>query len=432
MLSGTRSATSPRQAIAREASRVELKALRVIAQQVTIPMDQLARFLRLSVADTEGLVSSLWLTGWVLSERMVGQKDWWVSLRRGGAVKAGLGLRGRRPSPASLPHHRAINEARLQLEVEYPNGRWMCERELWLLAGRTANVPDGMLLVNEKRYAVEVEISRKTARRTRETIERRLKKYDGVIYFCGARSMSMVKDIQAELGSVSLVVRAVPGDPEEPDRRLRRGVPSPLTADEFNADELRALALISEEGIVPVRLLGDLVGIASKSGAELADRLQGAGALRREYEVGDDGGWVWCTGGGTRVAGTGLTAFQPTSFGALQSHLDILLARLELAKRFPAVTWVSRRRLVQGSESPRRSDVPRAIAKVGRKRLAVCVAVGGRQLPTEFAHLGDWAHEYDAVWCFATPDHLAKLGKLVDAGGWSNVELQRSPEVRSM
>jgi DNA-binding MarR family transcriptional regulator len=100
----------------------------------------------------------------------------------------------------TVPHHWAINEARLILEIDRGNV-WTSERELrrFGLDGSKWDgvLPDGIVTNKGKNYAIEVELNRKSRPRYQDIFESHLKKnkLDGVFYLCDQKAFSIVSSV---------------------------------------------------------------------------------------------------------------------------------------------------------------------------------------------------------------------------------------------
>lgn len=203
-------AAAKRRPLHREPSASEAVALRLLSEQVAIPLDQLARFLAGSPADVAGIVRGLEEAGWV--ERrcfLVGDCPWfWLSHR--GVARAGTGFPQRQPDVAGLAHRRAVNEVRLHLCERAPRGRWVCERAIYRRRDPAEHLPDAVFEVDGERHAIEVELSRKGNREIRRIVAQHSDRYDAVLYFCGHSPYRLLKRVQAEGRWPKLIVRRLP------------------------------------------------------------------------------------------------------------------------------------------------------------------------------------------------------------------------------
>jgi hypothetical protein len=187
--------------------------LRLLSEQGAIPLDQLARFLGGSLADAVGVVQGLDEAGCIEHKRFLVRDHPWFWPSRRGAQLAGTGFHYALPDVAMLAHRRAVNEIRLHLEERAPRGRWLCERAVFRRRDPEDHLPDGVFEVDGERHAIEAELSRKGHREIRLIVAQHSNRYHAVIYFCGSRSYSLMKGLQAEGCWPKLVVRRLPEAP---------------------------------------------------------------------------------------------------------------------------------------------------------------------------------------------------------------------------
>jgi len=200
---------SPSKGLDREAG-----ALRVLSEQVAIPLDQLTRFLDLDLEQGVALAQRLDDQGLVQTRRFLVGDFPWLWLSRCGAGRAGTGFPYREPDVASLAHRRALNEIRLHLRDRAPEGRWVCERVVYRRRDPEDHLPDAVFEIDGERHAVEAELSTKTNREIRLIVAEHSNRYDAVLYFCGPHPYNLLKRVQAEGRWPKLVVRRLPqGEP---------------------------------------------------------------------------------------------------------------------------------------------------------------------------------------------------------------------------
>ncbi len=198
----------------REPSSEERCALRLLSEQVAIPLDQLARFLGVSLATTVEFVQGLEEAGCVEYRRFLIRDHPWFWPTYRGTRFADTGFPYRPPDVAMLAHRRAINEVRLHLAQRAPQGHWVCERTVFRQRDPSDHLPDAVFDIDGERHAIEAELSHKGQREIRLIVAQHSNRYDAVIYFCGPCTYSLMKRVQAEGGWPKLIVRRVPqGEP---------------------------------------------------------------------------------------------------------------------------------------------------------------------------------------------------------------------------
>jgi len=188
----------------------EAGALRLLSEQVAIPLDQLTRFLGLELEQGALLVRRLERQGLLESRRFLVRDYRWLWLSRRGAQRAATGFPYREPDVSSIGHRRALNEVRLYLGARAPEGRWVCERVVYRRRDPEDHLPDAVLEIDGERHAIEVELSTKTNPEIHQIVSEHSKRYDAVLYFCGPHPYNLLKRVQAEGRWPKLIVRRLP------------------------------------------------------------------------------------------------------------------------------------------------------------------------------------------------------------------------------
>jgi hypothetical protein len=406
--------------VARRDARVgEAAILQLVSEQRVVTVGQLARLLRTGPAKARHRVGRLVDLGWVATGSFPGFEGEWVWLRGRGYTLAGVRPNYKPVGVVNLFHTHAITEARLALREEYPDGVWVCEREF--LAGRAESgvVPDGVLELGDRRLAIEVELSYKRPAERRGILARRCAAFDEVVYFIGPGVRKGVEEALADIEGAPVVFREIPGP-----RRGLCGAPADRRVFEPTAEELPALRLITEEGLVAVDQLGMLLGSDSDAGIALARRLEERNFVRREFVVGDDLGWLRVTGRTARLAGTGLEAPRVESPVSLGRRLVLARVRADWCSRPGKRAWITRRMLVKGLSGPSCADVPAAAAEAGSRSFAVVVVDRHVSVSRRRRDLLRFSKAYDGVVCVSDEFTLPWVRRYVAEKGLGNVEIE--------
>ncbi len=193
----------------REPSAEELLALRLLSEQTAVPLDQLARFLGVSLAEGVATLHGLEAAGAVEHRRfLIRDHPWfWPSYR--GARLAGTGFPYKAPDVAILAHRRAVNEVRLHLAERAPKGRWLSERAVFRQRDPSEHLPDAVFEIGAERHVIEVELSRKRNSEIHQIVAQLSDRYDAVLYFCAPRPYRLMKRVQAEGRWPKLIVRRI-------------------------------------------------------------------------------------------------------------------------------------------------------------------------------------------------------------------------------
>lgn len=328
-----------------------------------------------------------------------------------------------------MMHVKTLNDVRLWLSSRAPGVRWVSERELWRLGLGGGSVPDGLLEVDGRRHAIEVELTPKSAARRRAKLLAHCDRYDVVAYFCTRKVRSQMERCGLPDEFDKLVIREVPSE----SRRLNSsrwdlggGRYSRLRAEKVKLAEVdrRALVYLAEQGAIPVDQLARFLASGVETAAGVVERLWTVGMLKRSRPLAGEPEWLWLTRLGALESGTGLPAPQPR-LGWLDTARSINEARLAISARAPEATWTSGRRL--GSEARWRGSRPTAVVETAGRRDAVVVLRGSSEEPPLVRRLEALLHAYDAVIVFCGYRSAGLLRKIRDERRWGRLELRRLP-----
>jgi DNA-binding MarR family transcriptional regulator len=401
----------------RQPTQKEVAILDLIAEQGAIPVDQLARFLKVKPAEASKLAKELQAIGCVEIRKLVEGDEPWVWLNHHGARHSNTGLDAMEPALSRLAHTRAINEARLVIAERTPGARWVCERALKPDYAKGAKIPDAVVLLKGEHHAIEVEITPKSVSRLRQIIAEHSARYDAVVYFCSPRVLNQLKRVKKKLKNPKLFVQSLPGWSSSPPKpkgapvvRPRRGEPRP--------DDIPILDLISEQGAIPVDQLARFLDFKLDKAKRTVKRLHEAGLLRREKLLTSEPEWVWLSKRGARFSTTALSAPRP-KVGSLALMRATNAVRIMITRNDPDIRWVSRRVLLR--ELGRNATVPRAVVEVGDERHAIEV----RLTPGLEANLERQVRQrlanYDAVVFFCAPKAMGQVKRFKEEYGWPNL-----------
>lgn len=197
-----------------EVSAEERATLRLLSEQAAVPLDQLARFLGVGLAEAVRIVQRLEGKGLIESRRFLIRDYPWFWPSHRGAAAAGTGFHYKTPDVAMLAHRRAVNEIRLHLAERAAQGVWVCERTVLGRRDPADHLPDAVLEIGGEQHAIEAELSCKTREQIHRILAQHSDRYDAVIYFCGPRTHRFMKGVQGEGRWPKLVVRRLPeGEP---------------------------------------------------------------------------------------------------------------------------------------------------------------------------------------------------------------------------
>lgn len=188
----------------------ETTVLDLLGEQGTVPMDQLARFLRCSSEATDRLVKHLCDRGLIKRAKpLVDEPDWlWLTYSGVRCSTKKLGIT--HPGLGGLEEWRAANEARLYMAGRAPVARWISRRELWRGVMSVKSVPCAVLEVKGERHAVEVFLRSRREDRLVALWAKRSEEYDAVICFAGTSTCRALRRILKKGVWPKVVVRCIP------------------------------------------------------------------------------------------------------------------------------------------------------------------------------------------------------------------------------
>ena len=435
----------------RDAAPEEVAILRLISEQGAMTTGHLAGFFDLYRSDMERFIAELVDEGWVKTKQFVTAEDVWVWLTHRGCVLSGTGYGMTPVFPRKLPHWHAMNEARLFLARQEPEGVWVCERELRRRNRRKRShrdkfVPDAVFVIsNEKgeveHHAIEIELSRKDRAYLRKIIAHHSARYDAVVYLCSRKVLRYMKGMALTNKYPTLIVRELTEDV----RLLRQekfrvdskaGVDSKSAlqdADDSAGEpwERAVLCLISEQGAIPLDQLARFLECDEAGVDRVVSHLLELRYIRRARPFPDESDWVWLTKRGVTFSGTDYSAADP-ALGGLARLRAVNEIRLLFKERVPEAQWISSRflRLTLGNRAPR----PAAVVEVNGERRAIEVRL--RPMPDH--HLGPMldrrSEDYDGVTLFCAGPLYNGLKRLEKSGRWPKLAitpLPRSKKSRS-
>lgn len=408
----------------------EVQVLVLISEHVAIPMDLLARLLKLPRERTVRLMEEFARYRWVDIKQFLAADEPWVWLRQTGVDHAGTGFRRVRPSIWGLPHRRAILAIRIELEAEYPDGVWVCERALMYRRGFAHHVPDGVFEVRNsqgglERWAIEAELSAKEFPRYREIAVDRTERYDRLLYYCTPYVGRLLRRVPEFQENPRIAINGFFKDPRQV--RNFQWVWSPTSGPgetgvyrQPQPWEVEIIRLISEQGAMSVDHLARFMECTPDAAQRIADYLDEAGFLSQARGPVDDPPWLWVTKTGGRLAGTGLRHRDPTPTATAFMRLANE-ARLHVAERDWDVHWWSMRLLRRGAEH---RDVPTAIVESGDEQNAVEIEAKRRSRSELIDKYNRRCHEFHAVAVFCSARRVPTFEQLKRERGWDNMHVQ--------
>jgi hypothetical protein len=191
--------------------RRDLEVLGWVCEQYVARLDQVEVLLAEGPRACAQMVGRLCEVGFARTQSyLVGEAEWLLPTQRGLRV-CGLVCRPRIPAVGRLAHIAAINDVRLHIERRAPRVLWVSERQLLMEHPKTVHVPDGVAVFEERRVAIEVELTLKRPFRVRAILADLEGRYDGVLYYCARATHPQLSGLVQSGAFPALGVRELPG-----------------------------------------------------------------------------------------------------------------------------------------------------------------------------------------------------------------------------
>ncbi len=192
-------------------SRRDLDALGWVCEQYAVRGDQLAAWLGCNLRTVQRLVARLREQRLVEVRRVLVGEPAWVIPTVKGLRACGLMFGLWRPRLGALAHVAGVTDVRLHVRASAPEAEWISERVL----AREKQSPqehlaDGVVVMEGRRIAIEVELTVKSKRRTRAIIEELTSRYDAVLYYCAPGPHRLIRELASDGDWPSLGIRELP------------------------------------------------------------------------------------------------------------------------------------------------------------------------------------------------------------------------------
>jgi len=209
-------AASPKRARRSDAGTVrvterDLRLLRVVGEQYAVTLPQLACLMGRSHHAARWLRERWQAAGWVEARALLVGRPVFVWLTRRGLGVAGLDYAVWRPTAGALGHVEAVTNVRLHVEERHEHANWISERDLGRdMLRRTAHRPDGLVRLDGRESAIEVELTLKERRRAERIIGELVASYPAVTYFATPATFRLISDLAADRGAGRVQVLPLP------------------------------------------------------------------------------------------------------------------------------------------------------------------------------------------------------------------------------
>ena len=188
--------------------------LRLIAEQYTVRIDQLERFIACEHSATAELTERLARLGSIEHRVLLAGQPEWIWLTKRGARESGTGFSGMCPQAGSLERVSALNEVRLQIGGRAPEARWISGRSILREQGRQGFRPHAVIEIGDERHAIAIRLGYIRAQETEvDFLETLMARYDALIVFASAKRLPMQQRLADEHEWPKLFVRPIPEPP---------------------------------------------------------------------------------------------------------------------------------------------------------------------------------------------------------------------------
>jgi DNA-binding transcriptional ArsR family regulator len=190
----------------------DLEVLRWSCEQYAARADHVQALIDARPRTVQRVMARLREAGLIEAKRLlVGDPQWAIPTSRG-LRTAGQGFALWRPRIGLLAHVAAVNDVRLHIAERSPESAWVPERLLAKERAPREHLPDALVITREdRRVAIEVELTVKSKRRVRALLDELSAGYDTVLYFCAPMAHRQLSGMAESGRWPKLTVRVLPG-----------------------------------------------------------------------------------------------------------------------------------------------------------------------------------------------------------------------------
>lgn len=193
----------------------DVELLRIVGEQYAVSLPQLARMMDCSPHGARWLRSRWERAGWARGRAMLVGEPVFVWLTRRGHGIAGIDYAVWRPNAGMLAHIAAVTDVRLHVLGRHAGALWVCERELRREMGagpdgRHRHRPDGLVVIDGREVAVEVELTLKRRARIEQIMRELVARYASVSYFAAPAPKRTLERLAEEVGGGRVQVLGLP------------------------------------------------------------------------------------------------------------------------------------------------------------------------------------------------------------------------------
>ena len=190
--------------------RRDLELVGWLGEQYGARTDQLETLLDCGPRTVQRVLARLRDAGLVTTRRLLVGETAWVIPTSTGLRATGHGFGVWQPRIGLLAHTAAVNDVRLHIQARSPESQWIPERVLARERQAGEHLPDGVVVVDGQRVAIEVELTAKSQRRVTAILDELTGRFDTVLYFCAAGPHCQLSGFAGSGRWATLGVRELP------------------------------------------------------------------------------------------------------------------------------------------------------------------------------------------------------------------------------
>lgn len=189
----------------------DLELLAWIAEQYAARVDQLGVLIGCGPRTVQRALARLRVQGMVETFRLLADQPAWVTPTARGLRACNSPFGVWQPRLSLIAHVAAVNDVRLHVQARDPQAQWLPER--LLAKQRTSSrdhLPDAIVLTDQRRVAIEVELTVKSRRRLEAILDQLARHYDAAVYFCAPAPHRVLSTLAQTGRWPSLGIRPLP------------------------------------------------------------------------------------------------------------------------------------------------------------------------------------------------------------------------------
>jgi len=155
-----------------------------LGEQYSARVDQLEILMGCGPRTVQRVTGRLRDAELVTTRRLLVGDPAWIIPTGAGLRAAGQHFGTWQPRVGLLTHVGAVNDVRLHVQARSPESEWIPERLLARERQTGEHLPDGVVITDGRRVAIEVELTIKSQRRVTAILDELTARFDAVLYFC--------------------------------------------------------------------------------------------------------------------------------------------------------------------------------------------------------------------------------------------------------